>query len=154
MEIFCISLSWTIKVNLSHEDLEARNSLWSGPDPSGSLGCDTKHEHKTFTLSMETSISALKCGNSSTFATFQLSYFPASQPGVYRKQIWAVIRIISTGISAGFRRSAGISKHCCRGAGGPCPEGCVTPQMEQQMPVPSDNPNPLVPLEGHWGHNG
>lgn len=22
------------------------------------------------------------------------------------------------------------------------------------MPVQSDNPNPLVPLEGHWGHNG
>lgn len=119
MEIFCISLSLTIKVNLSHEDLEPRNSLWSGADPSGSLGCETKHEHKTFTLSMETSISALKCGDSSTFATFQLSYFPTSQPGIYRKQSWAVIRIISTGISTGFQLSAGISKHCYRGGGDP-----------------------------------
>lgn len=101
IEIFCILLRLTIKVNWSHGEL--RNSLWSGADPSGCLGCDTKHEYKTLPLNMETSILTLKCGNSSTFATFQLSYFLASQPGIYRRQIWAVIRIIQTGISTGFQ---------------------------------------------------
>lgn len=94
---------------------------------------------------METSILTLKCDNSSTFATFQLSYFPTAQPGIYRKQIWAAIRNNFNWISTSSWDFQ---------AGDACPKGRVTAQREQKMPVPSDNPNPLVPPEGHRGHIG